>query len=418
MLNNFKSLFPFSFEWFLAKRMMKGGKGSFSKPIMLISILSIVMGMMVMIISIMVLTGFKKEIREKISGFTAHIHITNYDSNNSVERSPISQDSLDVDNLKSLKYVKHIQPYVTKAAIIRTNEDIHGVVVKGVNKQFESTFFKKNLIQGRMLEVYDARKTNDVLISETIANLLNLKLNDLIRVYFANNDNGNIRGRRWQISGIYSTSIEEFDENMIIADMRHLQKLNDWTGSQVTGLEVFVDDFENIAEVEADIYDAIPYNMNTETVQERYPQIFDWLNLQDINVIVILILIILVATVSMISTLLVLIIERTQMIGILKSMGSSNKMIRKIFLLQAANIIIKGLFFGNLLGIGLGLLQKHFGLIKLDPGTYYMSVAPINIDIWLIFLLNIATLTLVLLFMTIPVIVISRITPVKAIRFD
>ena len=418
MFNSFKSLFPFSLEWFLAKRMMKGGKDSFSKPIMLISILSIVMGMMVMIISIMVLTGFKKEIREKISGFTAHIHITNYDSNNSVERIPIYQDSLDLAHLNSLKYVKHIQPFVTKAAIIRTDEDIHGVVVKGVNTQFDSVFFKENLVEGRMLAVYDAQKTNDVLISQTIADLLNLQLNDLLRVYFVNNENGNIRGRRWQICGIYSTSVEEFDENMIIADMRHLQKLNDWAANQVTGLEVFVDEFDDIAEVEAEIYDNIPYNMNTETVQERYPQIFDWLNLQDINVIVILILIILVATVSMISTLLVLIIERTQMIGILKSMGSTNKMIRKIFLLQAANIIIKGLFFGNLLGIGLGLLQKHFGLIKLDPGTYYMSVAPINIDLWLIFLLNIATLLLVLFFMTIPVIVISRIMPVKAIRFD
>lgn len=418
MLNYFKTLFPFSLEWFLAQRIIKGGKESFSKPIMLISILSIVMGMMVMIISVMVLTGFKKEIREKISGFTGHIHITNYDSNSSIERTPIFVDSIDVEDLNSKKHIKHTQAFITKTAIIRTEKDIHGVVVKGVDAQFDSAFFKKNLIEGRVLNVYDKQKTNDVLISKTIAGLLDLKLNDLLRVYFVNNDNGNIRGRRWKVCGIYSTSVEEFDEHLIIADMRHLQKLNDWTANQITGLEIFVDEFDNIGEVEAEVYDNIPYNMNTETVQERYPQIFDWLNLQDINVIVILILIILVATVSMISTLLVLIIERTQMIGILKSMGSSNKMIRRIFLLQAANIIIKGLFFGNLLGIGLGLLQKYFGLIKLDPGTYYMSVAPINIDLWLIFLLNIATLSLVLLFMTIPVIVISRIMPVKAIRFD
>ncbi len=374
--------------------------------------------MMVMMISIMVLTGFKKEIREKISGFTGHIHITNYDSNNSMERHPIYVDSVDVDNLAGIEHITHIQPFITKAAILRTQEDIHGVVVKGIDAQFDSTFFKKNLIKGRMIQVYGEQKTNDVLISKTIADKLNLKLHDVIRVYFVNSENGHIRGRKWQVCGIYHTSVEEFDENLIIADMRHLQKLNNWSDNQITGLEVFVDDFENIGDVEAEVYDDIPYNMNTETIQERYPQIFDWLNLQDINVIVILMLIILVATVSMISTLLVLIIERTQMIGILKSMGSSNKMIRKVFLLQAANIIIKGLFFGNLLGIGLGLLQKHFGIIKLDPGTYYMSVAPINIDFWSVILLNVATLSLVLLFMIIPVIVISRIIPVKAIRFD
>lgn len=409
---------PFAFEWLMAGRIIKPGKGSFSGPIMLISILSLVLGMSVMIMSVVVLTGFKKEIREKVSGFTGHIHITKYNSNNSLERPPIFIDSLNIDKISSISTVLHIQPFITKAAILRTDDEIHGVMVKGVNKQFDSLFFSENMVEGRMPEVYGEKKTNEVLVSQTMANLLHLQLNDLLRVYFVNNNTGKIRGRRFSISGIYHTSVEEFDERLLIADMRHLQKLNNWQSNQVTGVEVFVSDFDQIGEVEAAIYDQIPYNMNTETVQERYPQIFDWLQLQDMNVVVILVLIILVATVSMISTLLVLILERTQMIGILKSMGATNKMIRNIFLAQAGYIIAIGLFFGNLLGIGLAFLQKQYGLVELDAGTYYMSVVPINLDIEPLLLLNLATLLLVLLFMIFPVIVISRISPIKAIRFD
>ena len=412
------SKFPFAFEWLMAGRIIKPGKGSFSGPIMLISILSLVLGMSVMIISVVVLTGFKKEIREKVSGFTGHIHITKYNANNSLERPPIFIDSLNLDEISSLNTVLHIQPFITKAAILRTDDEIHGVMVKGVNAKFDSTFFSENMVEGRMPRIYSDKKTNEVLVSRTMANLLHLQLNDLLRVYFVNNNTGKIRGRRFSISGIYHTSVEEFDERLLIADMRHLQKLNNWQANQVTGVEVFVSRFDKIGEVESEIYDQIPYDMNTETVQERYPQIFDWLQLQDMNVVVILALIILVATVSMISTLLVLILERTQMIGILKSMGATNKMIRNIFLAQAGYIIVIGLFFGNLLGIGLAFLQKHYGLMELDAGTYYMSVVPINLDFIPILLLNLATLILVLLFMIFPVIVISRISPIKAIRFD
>ncbi len=412
------SKLPFAFEMLLAGRMIKPHKGSFSGPIMLISILSLVLGMTVMIISLVVLTGFKEEIREKVSGFTGHIHITKFNSNNSLERSPIYLDSLNIDQLKAIKYVQHIQPFITKAAIIRTENEIHGVMVKGVDASFDSLFFFNNMVQGRMPNIYAEEKTNEVLISKTIANLLHLKIDDMFRVYFVNSNTGKVRGRKLKITGIYHTNVEEFDDKLLIADMRHLQKLNNWQTNQVTGVEVMMSEFSKIEEVKSEVYEQIPYNMNAETVQERYPQIFDWLQLQDMNVVVILVLIILVATVSMISTLLVLILERTQMIGILKSMGAPNKMIRNVFMAQAAYIIIGGLFFGNLLGIGLSFLQKQYGIVQLDPGTYYMSVVPINLDIFPIIILNIATLLLVLVFMIFPVFVISRITPVKAIRFD
>jgi len=409
---------PMAFESFMAGRMIRPGKGSFSGPIILISILSLVLGLSVMIVSVVVLTGFKKEIREKVSGFTGHIHITKFNSKNALESPPLYIDSIDIEQIAAIEGVKHIQSFISKAAIIRTEEEIQGVMIKGVGADFDAEFFIHNIQDGSMPDFSAKDKTNDVMISETLANQLKLRVNDPLRIYFVNNESGKIRGRRFKLKGIYHTSVEEFDKQFMLCDIRHLQKINHWDETQISGLEIFVNDFDDIAEISSEIYDQIPYDLSTETVQKRYPQIFDWLQLQDMNVIVILILIILVATVSMISTLLVLILERTQMIGILKSLGARNTSIRRIFLTQAAYIIVFGLFFGNLLGIGLAYLQKSFGLIKLDPDTYYMAVVPINLDLFPILLLNIATLILVLVFMLIPVLVISRIQPVQAIRFD
>lgn len=409
---------PQSFEVFLAKRIIKPAKGSFSGPIILISIVSLVLGLSVMMIALMVLTGFKKEISEKLSGFTGHIHIVKYNSNNSLELPPVFIDSLDIDKIESIDGVYKSQVFISKAAIIRTDDDMQGVMVKGVGADFDSAFFSNNLVAGRMPYIYGDQKTNEVLISEKVAQLLELQIHDLLRVYFVNNETAKLRGRRLEIIGIYKTSVEEFDERFVLADIRHLQKLNNWEDNMVSGLELFVDDFSELEEVEALVNEAIPYDLSTENVKSRYPQIFDWLQLQDINVIVILVLIILVATVSMISTLLVLILERTQMIGILKALGARNSLIRKVFLIQAGFIIIIGLFFGNLLGIGLAWLQKTYGFIQLDAETYYMSVVPINIDLFSIFVLNLATLVLVLLFMVLPVMVTSKIEPATAIRFD
>lgn len=409
---------PKILEFFLAARIIKPKKGSFSGPIILISIISLVLGLSVMLISLMVLTGFKKEIGEKLSGFTGHIHIVKYNSNNSLELPPVDIDSLNFSNLEAIEGVKHAQVFVSKAAIIRTDEEMQGIMVKGVSSDFDSTFFSNNLLQGRVPDFYGEKKTNEILISKKLAQLLHINLKDLLRVYFVNNETGKLRGRRLEVIGIYQTGVEEFDERFVLADIRHLQKLNNWGEDMVSGIELYVDDFSKLQLVEEDVYEVIPYDLTTENVKTRYPQIFDWLQLQDINVIVILVLIILVATVSMISTLLVLILERTQMIGVLKSMGARNSLIRKVFLSQAAYIIILGLFFGNLFGIGLGWLQKTYGLVKLDAETYYMSVVPINIDVASILILNVATLLLVLLFMILPVMVISRIEPAKSIRFD
>ncbi|OYT16756.1 MAG: hypothetical protein B7C24_06195 [Bacteroidetes bacterium 4572_77] len=407
-----------SFEMFVASRLIRPDKERFSGPIILISILSLLLGLAVMIISVVVLTGFKKEIQDKISGFTGHIHIVNYDLNRSIELLPINMDSLDLEEIKQTPGVKHTQRFISKAAILRTQEEIHGLMVKGVDADFDTTFYSQNLWEGRMPKFFGSEKTTEVMVSKTMAKMLKLHLNDNLRVYFVNNETGKIRARRFLVVGIYHTSVEEFDERLMIADIRHLQKVNNWQDNQVSGLEVFVDDFDKLDQTASELYEKIPYSFTTQTVNDRYPQIFDWLQLQDMNVVVILVLILLVASISMISTLLVLILERTQLIGLMKAMGARNSLLRKIFLWQAAYIVGFGMLLGNALGLGLAWLQKYYGLIKLDAGTYYMSVVPVNIEFWPIFLLNAATLLLVMLFMFIPVWVVSSISPIKAIRFD
>lgn len=407
-----------SFSFFVGTRILKPHGKSFSGPIIRVSIISLVLGLSVMIISLAVLIGFKKEIRDKLSGFTGHIRITKYDSNPSLELPPMITDSLDFDEIRSVEGVKKVESFVTKAAIIRTEEEMQGLMVKGVGNDFDSTFFSENLVDGRIPDFYQDRKTDGVLISREIANLLDLNLEDRLRVYFVNSETGKLRGRRFVVSGIYRTSVEEFDERFMLADIRHLQKLNNWEKNQVSGVEVYVDDFDQMSQIEEAVYKIVPFDLNTENIRERYPQIFDWLQLQDINVIVILVLIILVSTVSMISTLLVLIIERTRMIGVLKALGAQNKQIRRIFLIQAAYIIIIGLIIGNALGLGLAGLQKQFGFFRLDAETYYMSVVPIHLDLISILTLNLGTLILILLFMLFPSWVTSRIEPSKSIRFD
>ncbi len=412
------SRFFSSVEIFLASRMLKPHKESFSGPIIFISIISLALGLSVMILSLLVLTGFKKEISEKLSGFTGHIHIVKYNSSNSLEMPPVHLDSIDLKSLSQNPRVTHVQSFVSKAAIIRTDEEIHGVMVKGVGQDFDSAFFASNLVAGKMPDFYGDEKTNDILISEKIAQVLQVSVGDFLRVYFVSNENGQLRGRRFQVVGLYKTSVEEFDERFILSDIRHLQKLNNWSDQMVSGVEVFVNDFDHMAQIEESIYQSLPYDLTTENIKERYPQIFDWLQLQDINVVVILVLIILVSTVSMISTLLVLILERTQTIGILKALGARNSLIWRLFIIQSAYIILIGMFFGNLLGLGLAWLQKTYGWVSLDAETYYMSVVPIHMNLAAVMWLNAGTLLLVLLFMIFPAFVSASIQPAKSIKWQ
>lgn len=427
--NNNLLLLPFKLQklrtgLFISRRLIKEQKGStsFSRPINIIVISGIAMGLAVMILSISILTGFKKEIRDRIAGFSGHIQILNFDSNYSYETVPVSGNQKFIPELQNNPAIQNIQVFATKAGIIKTDDNIQGVVLKGVGPDYNWDFFKNNLTEGSVLSLSDSARSTDVLISRQVCRLLNLKLNDNFAMYFVQDPP---RMRRFTIKGIYETSVEQMDKIYVLCDIRQIRRLNGWESDQVSGFEVLLNDFNDIDLMTYAIRDAIGYRFEEDqdqlkvtNIRLKYPQIFDWLGFQDTNVVTILVLMLLVAGFNMISGLLILILEKTNFIGILKAVGSNNGLIRKVFLYQAAYLIVNGLAWGNVIGIGLAFLQKRFELISLDPSSYYLSTVPINFNIFHILLLNIGTMAIILAMLIIPSRLISRITPVKAIRFD
>lgn len=410
--------------YFIAHRLIKGRREetSFSRPINVIAIIGIAMGLAVMILAISILTGFKQQIREKIVGFGANIQIMNFDSNISLETVPISDTQSFITKIRKIPGIKHVQVFGTKAGIIKTDEAIQGVILKGVGSDFDWNYFRSNIVDGSVFTVSDTGRTNDVIISKKIADMLRLKTGDSFAMYFVQDPP---RSRKFTICGIYETSLEEFDKMYVFCDIGHIKRLNGWSDDQVSGFEIFINDFDRLSEMTMAVKDAIGYRLSeNETkfkvtnIREKYPQIFDWLNFQDLNVIIIIILMLIVAGFNMISGLLILILEKTNMIGILKALGSDNITIRRVFLYQAAYLIGKGLFWGNLIGIGLALLQLKSGLITLDATSYYLKTVPVNLELGHILLLNAGTMAAIILMLLIPSQLITRITPVKAIRYD
>ncbi|MCX6251520.1 MAG: FtsX-like permease family protein [Bacteroidetes bacterium] len=402
-------------EFFIARRILSGNKANFSRPIVRIAVVSIALGLSVMFLSIAILTGFQKQIREKVIGFGAHIQISHFDENASYEPRPVSINQKFYPDLEKVKGIKHIQVFATKAGIIKTNDQIQGVLLKGVGSDYDWSFFKPRIVEGACFQVTDTGRTNEVLLSRKLASLLKFKVNDVLRVYFISGNN--TLGRKFHISGIYETGLEEFDKLYVFCDIHHIQKLNNWEPDQVAGFEVILDNFSDIDRLGKYVYQNIGYNLDSRTIRQLYPQIFDWLDLQDINVVIILVLMILVAGITMISTLLIIILERTNMIGVLKALGMSNLGVRKIFLYNAAYIIGIGLFWGNVIGLILSLLQQKYGIITLPQESYYVPVVPVNLDILNICLLNIASLIICFVMLIVPSFIITRISPVKAIRF-
>jgi lipoprotein-releasing system permease protein len=411
-------------ELFITKRIISDRKDSnrISRPIVSIAIIGIALGIAAMIISTAVVTGFKNQIRDKVVGFGSHIQIINMGSNTSYETTPVKKDQDFLPELKALPGIKHIQVFGTKAGIIKTADEIQGVVLKGIGKDFDWQFFKENLVAGKLFTVSDSVKTNKVLISKYLSELLKLKVNDSFVMYFIQDPP---RIRKFIVSGVYETSLEDFDKLFILADIGHIQKLNNWTTNQVSGFEISINNFHNLDQITWEVQDIVGFDLNedglrlrVQSITDKYPQIFDWLNLQDLNVWIILVLIFLVSGFNMVSGLLILILERTNMIGILKALGTNNWSIRKVFLYQSAYLISKGLFWGNLIGIGLCLLQYYFGIIPLDQSSYYLSQVPINLNFLVILGLNAGTLLLTVLMLVVPSYLISRISPVKSIRFN
>jgi lipoprotein-releasing system permease protein len=371
-----------------------------------------------MIISVAVVTGFQNEIRDKVIGFGSHIQISNFDSNNSFESSPIDRKQDFYDVLHKNNDIRSIQVFATKAGIIKTEEDIQGVVLKGVDTDYDWSFFKNRIIIGNPPEIKHDKRTNDILVSENICKALKFKLNDTILMFFIREGQLTPSARKFRISGIYNTGLEEFDKIYILGDIKHVQRLNNWDSTKVGGFEIIIKDFDKLDEVSDYVYKNAAYNLDSRNIKQMYPQIFEWLSFQDVNVIIIIVMMVFVALINMASTLLILIIEKTNMIGILKALGTRNWSIRKIFVYNAMYIIGKGLLWGNLLAISLCLIQLQFGLIKLDPASYYVSMVPINFSLINLLLINCGTVLVCFLVLIIPSYIITRISPVKAIRFD
>lgn len=402
-------------ELFIAKRLTTKGSHRFSQPIIRIATLAIALSLAVMILATAVVTGFQKEIRDKVIGFGSHIQVTHFSDGNSYESQVLHHSDSLKEVLSTLPEIAHIESFATKAGIIKNKEEIHGMVLKGVGSDFNSSFFSSNLIAGE-IEVYnDTLTSSRVLISNYMAKLLKLETQDKFVMYFVQQPP---RARQFVVSGIYETGMNELDELMVIGDIRHIQKLNGWTPSDVGGLALTINDFEQLERLTEEVYHTIGFDLNAQNIRQLQPQIFDWLQLQDLNVQVIIFLMLLVAAINMITALLILILERTQLIGILKALGAPNWSIRKIFLFNAAYLISKGLLWGNLFGIGLALLQQHFQLIQLDEATYYMATVPIHLQLGSLLLLNVGALIICWLMLILPSYLITKISPIKAIRFQ
>jgi lipoprotein-releasing system permease protein len=410
--------------YFIAERLIRGRREgtSFSRPINVIAVIGIATGLAVMILAVSTLTGFKKAIREKVVGFGSNIQIMNFDSNLSLETVPISDTQEFIPPIKKIPGIKHVQVFATKAGIIKTNEEIQGVVLKGIGSDYDWSYFRSNLVEGSVFTVTDTGRTDKVVISKKISDMLKLRTGDSFVMHFIQDPP---RMRKFTVSGIYETSLEEFDMMYVFCDIGHIKKLNGWSDDMVSGFEIFIADFDRLDEMTLAVRDAIGYKLTEEetkfkvvNIRSKYPQIFDWLNFQDINVIIIIILMLVVAGFNMISGLLILILEKTNMIGVLKALGSDDSTIRRVFLYQAAYLIGKGLLWGNIIGIGLSFFQLKTGLLTLDPSSYYIKTVPVNLVLSHILLLNSGTMAAIIIMLLVPSQLISRITPVKAIRYD
>lgn len=408
-------------EYFIAKRLIaaKEYKSSISAPIIKIAITAIALGMIMMIVSVATGTGLQEKIREKISAFNGHIIISNYNDNQSdVSTEPLSLSQKFYPTFQSVTGINHIQAVATKDGIIRTEKAFEGIIFKGVWKDYRWSTLKEYVTEGRLPSVSNDLN-NEIIISKYLADRLELKLNDEFNTFFIKKEAHKLPNlRRFKIVGIYNSGFPEFDAAYVFGDIRHIQRINKWNANEIGSFELFIDDFTQIDSKGQEVYQEISSTLNSQTIIDKYYYIFEWLKLFDFNIIVILVIMIVVSTINMVVALLVIILERTQMIGILKSMGASNWSIRKIFLYNASYLIMRGLFWGNLIGISLLLVQKYFGVIQLNPENYYVTQAPVNIDILAIVLLNVGTIVLCLLVLLIPSYIITKISPAKTIRFE
>lgn len=369
----------------------------------------------VMILAVAVVKGFKSEVRDKMRGFSGDIIVMKYDLNNSYENSPFKIQKDTLKKINSVSGLAHSQPYAIKTGIINTNDEVEGVVLKGVDNSYDWDYFRKVLIAGKVIDFSDTVKSKrQIIISKVISDRLNLKVGDDFLMYFIQES---LLKRKFEIVGIYDLGVEEVDRTFVIGDLAVIRRLNKWARDEVGGYELRVSNFDKLEAINEQVGGQMAYNVRTYTIKEWYQVIFQWLSLLDVNTEVLLILMMAVAVINMISALMIIILERTNMIGILKALGSSNWEIQKIFLNNATYLIGLGLLLGNLVGIGLGVFQQQTNFFELDQASYYMKFVPVELSIADIILLNIGTLVVCLLVLLIPSMLVTRISPVKTISF-
>ena len=414
-----------NFSFFIAHKLYKdkGGRQHVSRPAITIATAGVAIGLVVMLLSVFVVLGFKHTIRDKVIGFGSHIQVTNFMTQMSSDQAPIAMNDSMIKVIGGIEGVKHVERFAYKQGILKTDSDCLGVMFEGVAQEYDTTFIHQNMVAGSIPKFSDSQSGNHILISQNIADKLKVNAGDRIFAYFI--DENGVRMRRFTIQGIYQTNLSQYDQVMCFADLYTTVKLNAWQPDQVSGAAITVNDFKQLDEVESRFVEKINRTEDrygetyaTQTIRDINPQIFSWLDLLDMNVWIILVLMVSVAGVTMISGLLIIILERTTMIGVLKALGTRNKTIRHIFLWFAAFIIGRALLIGNAIALGMALLQQWTGIIKLDPATYYVSTVPVEINIPLLIILNVATLLISLFVLIAPSYLISHIHPAKSMRYE
>ena len=407
-----------SFSWWFSKKIAlgKNTKNNLSSIIIRIGQVAVALGLIVSLITISTGVGARIAIKEKLADFNGHITIRNYNSNTSLNSDSISINQSFYPTFKEIPEVKHVQAIANKSGVIRTKENFSGVVFKGVGTDYDTVRFEKFLVKGHFPKVNKDSIVDEVLLSQKIANELKLDVDSSFVMYFIQEDTKPIY-RRFTISGLYKTDIKNFDDVIMLGDLKHVQRLNHWDSTTVGGFELFVNDVENIDLVAKRVNEAIPYNLTSESATASFAQINDWITIFDKNIMIIVFIMLFVVVINMVMVLLILILERTHSIGILKAFGATNWRIRKLFINYALFIMLPGLIAGNVIGLGLLFIQKYFGIIKLPPENYYLSTAPVYLDFGSIALLNVGALLVCAIVLLLPSYMISKITPAKAINF-
>lgn len=405
-----------SFHFQLARRILRDKGNRFSRPIISLSVFGVSLGLVVMMIAMAITAGYQQEIRNKVIAMGSHIRISHYDQNYSVEQVPFDKNQSFVKDLQNNAQIVGMQNLATKVGIVKTDDQVEGIVLKGVDNTFDQTSFLPNIVEGEFFDLTDTVADDHIVISKRMSQKLKLKVGDKVRTYFVQDPP---RSRSFVISGIYETGLPEYDNAYALVDLRHVQKLNDWTSDQVSGVEILIKDYDKIDEVGDYVHHHIGYDLKAETIKQIYPNIFEWIQLFDTNVAVLLIITTCVCMVTMMSIFFIIILEQTHTIGILKSLGMKTKDVVRAFIIVAGNILLRGMVIGDAIALLMGWLQQQFHIIKLNPDTYYVDFVPIHFEIFPLLMLNVGVFVLCMLVLTLPAwIVGKKITPVNAVRWE